>query len=98
MRIYPQHECPMSYHLLTACLNLVNILLRMKSCKCGEHMPKQSSVPDEMTKPIWDACNEGRLIMQACKACDYLQYHPEPECFERTSSEHLESREMSCRG
>ncbi|MBH42754.1 MAG: OB-fold domain-containing protein [Dehalococcoidia bacterium] len=61
-------------------------------------MPKQSPVPDEMTKPFWDACNEGRLIMQACKACDYLQYPPEPECFECKSSEHLEWREMSGRG
>ena len=61
-------------------------------------MPKQSPVPDEMTKPFWDACNEGRLIMQACKACDYIQYPPEAECFECKSSEHLEWREMSGRG
>jgi uncharacterized OB-fold protein len=61
-------------------------------------MPKQSPIPDQMTKPFWDACNEGRLVMQACKACDYIQYPPETECFECKSSEHLEWREMSGRG
>ena len=31
-------------------------------------MVKQGVVPDELTKPFWDAANEGRLTMQNCSA------------------------------
>ena len=27
-------------------------------------MPKQSPIADELDKPFWDACNEGRLVIQ----------------------------------
>jgi hypothetical protein len=33
-------------------------------------MPKPSPIPDEVSKPFWDACNERRLIMQTCAQCD----------------------------
>jgi len=32
-------------------------------------------VPDILTKPIWDAANEGRLVIQRCQDCQ-TYYHP----------------------
>jgi 3-oxo-4,17-pregnadiene-20-carboxyl-CoA hydratase alpha subunit len=43
-------------------------------------MAKQGVVPDELTKPFWDAANEGRLVIQNCKACNRLQHPPAPTC------------------
>ena len=61
-------------------------------------MPKQSPVPDALSKPFWDACNEGRLVMQTCKTCNRMQFPPEPACSECSSKENLEWREVSGRG
>ena len=61
-------------------------------------MPKPSPIPDALSKPFWDACNEGRLVMQTCKACDRIQYPPEPSCENCGSADNLEWREMSGRG
>ena len=61
-------------------------------------MPKQSPVPNELTKPFWDACNEGRLVMQTCTTCDRIQYPPEPVCYQCHSKNNLEWRQMSGRG
>ena len=61
-------------------------------------MPKQSPIPDELDKPFWDACNEGRLVVQNCKACNSLQHPPQPLCAECESADHLEWKELSGRG
>ena len=61
-------------------------------------MPKQSPVPDKLSKPFWDACNEGRLVMQTCTVCNKMQYPPEPTCFECGSADHLAWRQVSGRG
>lgn len=61
-------------------------------------MPKQSPVPNELTKPFWDACNEGRLIMQACKTCDLMHYPPKQVCNKCGSGDNMEWRETSGRG
>ena len=55
-------------------------------------------VPDELTKPFWDACNERRLVIQNCKACNRLQYPPEKTCAECDTGQHLEWREVQGRG
>lgn len=61
-------------------------------------MPKQSPIPDEVDKPFWDACNEDRLIMQNCTACDRMQYPPEKQCSNCDSGDHLDWREVSGSG
>lgn len=61
-------------------------------------MPKQSVIPDELTKPFWDAANEERLVIQYCTACDRLQHPPEPTCYQCGSKDHLEWKQMSGRG
>ena len=67
-------------------------------------MPKQSPVPNDYSKPFWDACNEERLILQNCKACDArrglnaLQYPPSPTCVRCGAADTLEWLDMSGRG
>ena len=61
-------------------------------------MPKQSPVPDELDKPFWDACNEERLVIQHCTACDRLQHPPERACAQCGSRDNLGWKEMSGRG
>ncbi len=60
-------------------------------------MAKQGVVPDELSKPFWDAANEGRLVIQNCKACDRLQHPPAPACSQCGSRDNLEWKEMSGR-
>lgn len=60
-------------------------------------MPKQSPVPDDLSKPFWDACNEDRLLIQNCSACDRMQFPPEQACAKCGSSE-LDWREVSGNG
>jgi uncharacterized OB-fold protein len=61
-------------------------------------MPKQSPIPDALTKPFWDACNEEKLAFQNCKACNWLQFPPEATCSQCGSSDSLEWKELSGRG
>jgi hypothetical protein len=61
-------------------------------------MPKPIPVPDEVSKPFWDACNERRLIVQSCTACNRLQYPPQRTCAGCNSADHLEWRETSGKG
>jgi uncharacterized OB-fold protein len=61
-------------------------------------MPRQSPVPDELDAPFWEACNEERLVMQHCSACDRYQYPPEPACYSCRSAEHLSWDEVDGRG
>ena len=61
-------------------------------------MPKQSPIPDELDKPFWDACNEGRLVVQNCTSCNRLQHPPRSACSQCGSADHLEWRQVSGRG
>ena len=61
-------------------------------------MPKVIPVPDELSKPFWDAVNEKRLVMQNCSACDKLQYPPQEKCAACGSAEKLAWKEVSGRG
>ena len=61
-------------------------------------MAKQGVVPDALTQPFWDAANEGRLVIQHCRACNRLQHPPAPACQQCGSRDHLAWQEMSGRG
>ncbi len=61
-------------------------------------MPKVIPVPDELSKPFWDAVNEKRLVLQHCTACDKLQYPPQAACQICESAESLEWKEVSGKG
>ena len=61
-------------------------------------MVKQGIIPDELTKPFWDAASERRLVIQNCSACDRLQNPPLPSCSQCGSTDGLEWKQMSGRG
>ena len=61
-------------------------------------MAKQSPIPDELTKPFFDACNEERLVVQNCTACDRLTHPPKPACDKCGSSSNLEWKPVSGKG
>jgi uncharacterized OB-fold protein len=61
-------------------------------------MPLQSPVPDEVDRGFWEACNEERLVIQNCTACDRLQHPPQPTCAQCGSNDHLEWKPVSGRG
>ena len=61
-------------------------------------MVKQGVIPDELTKPFWDAANESRLVIQNCTACSRLQHPPAPGCGKCGSGDSLEWAVMSGRG
>ena len=43
-------------------------------------MQKQSPVPVEFDKPFYDGCNEERLVIQHCAACNRFQFPPRMMC------------------
>ena len=43
-------------------------------------LERPAPVPNELTKPFWDACNERRLVLQNCAYCERLQYPPALRC------------------
>ena len=61
-------------------------------------MPKQSPVPDELSKPFWDAANDERLVIQNCTSCNRLLHPPRQTCDQCGSGSNLEWKQMSGRG
>lgn len=61
-------------------------------------MPRPIPVPDALSKPFWDACNEGKLMVQVCTMCNRKQFPPEPTCRECGWAWHLTWMETSGRG
>lgn len=53
--------------------------------------------PDATTSFFWEAAAQGRLVLQRCAACGYLQHPPDVACTECQSQE-FEHAEMSGRG
>lgn len=60
-------------------------------------MSKQSPVPTEFDQPFYDACNEDRLVVQHCSACNRFQFPPRAMC-PRCGGSSLEWRPVSGRG
>ena len=61
-------------------------------------MVKQGVIPDDLTRPFWEAASEGRLVIQNCTDCDRLQNPPLPACSQCGSGDALEWKQMSGRG
>ena len=61
-------------------------------------MAKQGVVPDDLTRPFWEAANDGRLVIQNCTECDRLQHPPARVCRACGSDATLAWKEMSGRG
>ena len=61
-------------------------------------MAKQGVIPDDLTRPFWEAATEGKLVIQNCSACDRLQNPPLPACGACGLGDNLEWKQMSGRG
>jgi uncharacterized OB-fold protein len=61
-------------------------------------MPKQSPVPDDVDRGFWEACNEDRLVLQNCTACNRLQHPPQAVCSNCGSGDNLEWKPATGRG
>ncbi len=61
-------------------------------------MPKQSPVPEDVDRGFWEACNEDRLVIQNCTACNRLQHPPQAACPACGSANNLEWKPVSGRG
>src|SRR5947207_132188 len=54
-------------------------------------------IPDEVSKPFWDAANRQELVIQRCRTCDEMQHPPERACLHCESTD-LEWERISGRG
>lgn len=61
-------------------------------------LERPAPVANELTKPFWDACNEGRLVLQNCTACSRLHYPPTQKCSKCGSADKLEWKEVRGEG
>ena len=61
-------------------------------------MVKQGVVPDDLTRPFWDAANQERLVVQNCTACDRLNFPPRAACDLCGLGDNLGWKEVSGRG
>jgi uncharacterized OB-fold protein len=41
---------------------------------------KPVPVPDELSRPFWDAAKERRLVVQRCRSCGYYNHPPRRFC------------------
>jgi len=58
---------------------------------------KPVPVPDELSRPFWEAAKERRLAIQRCSACGYYNHPPRPFC-DACSAQDLRFEPVSGRG
>ena len=62
------------------------------------NMPsKPLPMPDDLTRPFWDAASEHRLEIQRCRSCGYYNHPPRPLC-DSCGSEDLAFEPVGGRG
>ena len=61
-------------------------------------MPRPVPIPDEVSKPFWEAANERRLQSRDAPLAADCNNPPESSCFQCDSAENLEWSEVSGRG
>ena len=54
-------------------------------------------VPDDLTRPFWDAAKQGRLAIQRCQQCGTYQHPPLHQC-DNCESRDLRFEDVSGRG
>jgi uncharacterized OB-fold protein len=58
---------------------------------------KPVPVPDELTRPFWDAAKERRFVIQRCRSCGYYNHPPRRFC-DACLSQDLRFEPVSGRG
>ena len=61
-------------------------------------MVKQGVVPDDITRPFFEAANEGRLVVQRCSSSPRLYFPPRPASEICGPGDHVVWEELSGRG
>ena len=61
-------------------------------------LERSAPVPNDLTKPFWDACNGRRLVLQNCAACARLHYPPTQKCTKCGSGDKLVWKEVQGKG
>ena len=61
-------------------------------------LERPAPVSNDLTKPFWDACNEKRLVLQNCTACNRLHYPPAEKCTKCGSADKLVWKEVQGKG
>lgn len=61
-------------------------------------LERPAPVPNELTKPFWDACNEKRLVLQNCSTCNRLHYPPAQKCGKCGSADKLVWKQVQGKG
>src|SRR5262245_27070433 len=57
-------------------------------------LERPAPVPNDLTKPFWDACNERWMVLQTCNTCAMQHYPPTQQCNKCDSSDHLVWQEV----
>jgi len=65
--------------------------------KMSERRAKPIPVPDEITRPFWEAASQRRLVVQRCAACGYYNHPPANAC-DACLSQELHFEAVSGRG
>jgi uncharacterized OB-fold protein len=60
-------------------------------------LERPAPVPNDVTKPFWDACNKRQLVLQNCTACERLHYPPAQKC-SKCGSDKMVWKEVQGRG
>ena len=60
-------------------------------------LERPAPVSNDLTKPFWDACNQQRLVLQNCTACQRLHYPPTQKC-NKCGSDKLVWKEVKGKG
>jgi uncharacterized OB-fold protein len=60
-------------------------------------MPRPIPVPNDLSKPFWDAANQKKLVLQNCTSCNLLQYPPTQRCT-KCRGESFEWKEVPGKG
>ena len=61
-------------------------------------MPKLIPVPNELSKPYWDAVNSRKLLIQYCSDCQKLQYPINKSCYHCNKTTSLGWKEVEGKG
>jgi uncharacterized OB-fold protein len=51
-----------------------------ESCTTSATLKKPVPVPDDLSRPFWDAAKERRIVIQRCGACGYYNHPPRRFC------------------
>ena len=61
-------------------------------------LERPAPVPNDLTRPFWEACNDRRLVLQNCTQCQRLHYPPVLRCDQCGSAENFEWKEVEGKG